>query len=78
MTEHQGQLPPGHECRRDDPLYETVGDWYREHAGRVPIQMAHGLSRYIAAHDCSFGDAWRELVDKRVIILAEETNTSEA
>jgi hypothetical protein len=38
-----GSLPPGHRCRVDDLVYESVGDWFNDHHGRVPIQATAGL-----------------------------------
>lgn len=41
-----GSLPPGHRCRVDDLAYTSVGSWWADHRGRVPIQAAAGLDRY--------------------------------
>ena len=54
-------LPPGHRCRVDDLAYASVGDWYDEHHGRVPIQAAAGLDRYIRLHGCTFAEAFKAL-----------------
>jgi hypothetical protein len=56
-----GSLPPGHRCRVDDLAYETVSDWFNDHLGRVPIQAAAGLDRYIKAKGCTFAEAFAAL-----------------
>jgi len=50
-------LPEGHDCRIDDLAYETVQDWWDAHRGRVPIQAAAWLSRYMRTHNCTFAVA---------------------
>jgi hypothetical protein len=57
----RGNLPPGHSCRTDDLQYESVGAWYEDHRGRVPIQAAQGLDRYVRSHGCSFAEAFQAL-----------------
>jgi hypothetical protein len=64
-----------HRCRVDDPEYATVGAWYEDHRGRVPIEMARGLSSYIKEHDCSFRVAYTALLESGAIILLEEEPT---
>jgi hypothetical protein len=65
-------LPPGHRCRTDDLAYETVGAWFDDHQGRVPIQAAAGLDRYIRTHGCTFAEAFAALTGRRgPIILIE-------
>ncbi|MGH7691657.1 MAG: hypothetical protein ACREOA_02995 [Candidatus Dormibacteria bacterium] len=59
----QAVLPPGHNCRVDDLAYDSVGEWYRAHQGRVPVQAAAGLSHYVQQHGCSFADAFRTLTE---------------
>jgi len=66
-------LPPEHRCRVDDLAYTNVLDWFEDHHGRVPIQAAAGLSRYIKAHGCTFAEAWTALTAPgRPIILIDE------
>jgi hypothetical protein len=70
-----GRLPPGHDCRRDDPGYASVHDWWQDHHGRVPIQAAAGLDRYVREHGVSFGEAFRALTGPRgPIILIQESS----
>jgi hypothetical protein len=57
----QAVLPPGHNCRTDDLAYESVGEWYEAHRGRVPIQTAAGLTKYMREHKCSFAEAFEAL-----------------
>ena len=40
---------PGHDCRRDDPKYTSVSEWYRHHVGRVQVTMAWRLDQRIEA-----------------------------
>jgi hypothetical protein len=54
-------LPPGHRCRVDDLTYTSVGDWFRDHVGHVPVQAAAGLDRYRKAHGCSFAEPFEAL-----------------
>ena len=67
-------LPSEHRCRVDDLAYTTVGEWFEDHHGRVPIQAAAGLSRYMKAHGCSFGEAWTALTapDGPIILIEKE------
>jgi hypothetical protein len=68
-----GSLPPGHRCRVDDLAYETVSDWFNDHHGRVPIQAAAGLDRYIKATEATFAEAFTALSGKGgPIILIEQ------
>jgi hypothetical protein len=66
---HRGPLPADHDCRRDDPSYTSVHDWWRDHQGRVPIQAAAGLDRYVREHGVSFGEAFRALTGPRGPII---------
>jgi hypothetical protein len=54
----QAVLPPGHICRIDDLAYQSVGEWYEAHRGRVPVQAAGWLSAYMKTHNCSFAAAF--------------------
>jgi hypothetical protein len=71
MNEHD-RLGPDHVCRRDDPGYATVGEWYEAHQGRVPIQAAHALSRLVTERNMSFADAFRSLVGGGALILIDD------
>ena len=62
---------PDHRCRIDDLAYPNVHEWYLDHRGRVPIQMAHGLSQYIKRHECTFAEAFTALVNGGAIVLVE-------
>jgi hypothetical protein len=78
MTDPDDRLGPDHDCRRDDPTYESVGGWYEDHQGRVPIEMAQGLSRYMKERGVSFGEAYRALLDAgAIILLAEEPGSAD-
>lgn len=54
----QAVLPEGHICRTDDLAYQSVGEWFRAHRGRVPVQAAGWLSGYMKRHNCTFADAF--------------------
>ena len=73
-----GQLPAGHRCRTDDLAYTSVSNWYRDHHGRVPIQAAAGLDRYMRQHDCTFAEAFTALTGRGgpIILLDEELATA--
>jgi hypothetical protein len=71
------RLGADHVCRRDDPGYASVGEWFEAHRGRVPIQAAHALSRLVSERDMSFADAFRTLVDAGALILIEDEDEAE-
>jgi hypothetical protein len=48
--------------------YATVGAWYADYIGYVPIQQAASLDRLIRQTGMSFPDAYRTLVERRKII----------
>lgn len=54
--------------QRPPETYSSVSEWFADYRGFVPIQMAHGLSRYIERNNCSFADAYRALRDGGAII----------
>ena len=53
---------------RDALTYSTVGEWFADYHGYVPIQMAHGLSQYMKRTGCTFPEAYTRLVDAGAII----------
>ena len=69
-------LPMGHRCRSDDLAYTDAGTWYRDHVGRVPVQAAAALERYMQAHDATFAEAFRSLAGPRgpIVLLDESTH----
>ena len=69
-----GSLLPGHRCRVDNLAYASVSDWFKDHHGRVPIQAAAGLDRYIKATGSTFAEAFTALSGKRgpIILIDEE------
>ena len=68
-----GQLPTGR-CRTDGLAYTSVSNWYRDHHGRVPIQAAAGLERYMRQHGCTFAAALTALTGRGgpIILLDAE------
>lgn len=66
------RLGPDHVCRRDDPGYASVGEWYEAHRGRVPIQAAAALSQLVREQHMSFAEAFRTLVDRGALILIDD------
>ena len=69
-----GSLPPGHRCRVDDLGYPSVSGWFNDHRGRVPVQAAAGLDRFIRAKGCTFAEAFAALTGDRgpIILISEE------
>lgn len=53
---------------RDPPTYSSVGEWYRDYRGYVPIQMAQGLDRYMHRTGATFAEAYAALRDAGAII----------
>jgi len=53
----QAVPPEGHVCRIDDLAYQSVGERFRAHRGRVPVQAAGWLSGYMNRHNCTFAEA---------------------
>ena len=72
MTDPRPGLPPDHHCRTDDLAYESVGDWYADHRGRVPVVMAWKLSEFQHEHGGTFAEAFQAFLDRGAIILIEE------
>jgi hypothetical protein len=52
-------MPPGHPCRVDDLAYESVTDWFHDHYGRVPIQVAVGLDQHKKRTGSIFAEAFK-------------------
>jgi hypothetical protein len=48
--------------------YATVGEWFADYRGYVPIQMAHAIDRLIRRSGMSFPDAYRALLRHGAII----------
>jgi hypothetical protein len=67
-------LSPPSDRKREAQLrhwssYRSVGEWYDEYHGHVPIQMAVGLSRPMRRHpDLTFPEAYIHLIPARTII----------
>ena len=57
-----------HDELRHWSTYATVGEWYRDYHGYVPIQMAAGLDQLIRRTGMSFPDAYRALLQAGKII----------
>ena len=52
-----------------DPLsYSTVGEWYRDYRGYVPIQMVQGLAQYVTRTGATFAEAYAALRSAGAII----------
>ena len=59
-------LARDHRCRTDDLAYPTVGAWWADHQGRVPIQAVAGLEILRSLHGVQIARAlpsghWRTL-----------------
>ena len=74
MTTNEPELGPGLGPRkpRDElrhwSTYTSVGAWYADHRGYVPIQAAAALDRLTRDGSLSFPDAYRLLLRRGAII----------
>ena len=74
MSTLEPELGPG--LRRRKPrtelrhwsTYTTVGEWWDDYIGYVPIHQAAGLDRLIRVNGLSFPDAYRQLLRRGAII----------
>jgi hypothetical protein len=58
---------PRHELR--DPLTDSsVGEWFSDYRGYVPIQMAHALDQYVKRTGATFAEAYAALRSAGAII----------
>jgi hypothetical protein len=48
--------------------YASVGEWFRDYHGYVPIQAAAGLDRLMRQSGMSFPEAYRTLLGRGAII----------
>ena len=58
--------------QRDPHAYATVGEWYADYAGFVPIQMAQALSRVMRQRGLAFGAAYDLLHDAGAIVELDD------
>ena len=58
----------------DVSKYKTVGEWYAEHRGRVPVQMAAALEKLMRDEGLTFPDAYVKLVAADRIVEIDEAN----
>lgn len=84
-------MPPSRSTARREPsdprrprselrhwsTYATVGEWYADYRGYVPIQIAHGLDIAMQRHGLSFPDACRLLLDRHAIIHIDPRDDAE-
>ena len=75
MTDHTRRDPDaaddGRKPRAElrDPLtYSSVGEWFNDYRGYVPIQMAHALDRYMRRTGATFAEAYAALRSAGAII----------
>jgi hypothetical protein len=63
---------PDERKRKDDlrhwSTYRTASEWFADHHGFVPIQMAAALGRTIGERGLSFPNAYRHLLGMGAII----------
>jgi len=52
--------------------YDTVGEWFADHHGYVPIQMAAGIDQLMRRTGCTFVEAYGRLVTAGKIIHVRE------
>ncbi len=60
--------------KMDVSKYKTVGEWYADVRGRVPIQMAQALEKVMKERKLTLPQAYRLLVELGQIIEIDETN----
>lgn len=77
-------MPPSRSSARREPselrhwsTYRTLGEWYAEYRGYVPIAMAHGLDVTMRRHGLSFPDAYRLLLGRGAIIHIDPRDDAE-
>ena len=58
--------------------YATVGEWFTDYAGYVPIQIPAAISRLIRNTGMSFPDAYRTLLKRGAIIHLDPADDAEA
>lgn len=58
---------------RDPHAYATVGEWYADYAGFVPIQAAQALSRAMRQRGLTFADAYDLLRGAGAIVELSRT-----
>lgn len=58
--------------QRDPHTYTTVGEWWRDYRGFVPIQMAQGLGQAMDRNRITFAEAWDLLCRRGNIILLDQ------
>ncbi len=74
MSTNEPELDPGLGPRtpraelRHWSAYTSVGEWYANHRGYVPIQQAAALDRLTRDDAMSFRDAYRLLLRRGAII----------
>jgi len=57
---------------RDPHAYATVGEWYADYAGFVPIQAAQALSRVMRQRGLTFRAAYDLLCDAGAVVELDE------
>ena len=57
--------------------YATVGEWFADYRGYVPIQMPHAIDRLTKRTGLSFPDAYRTLLRGGAIIHIEPADDLE-
>ena len=74
MTTNEPELGPGLGPRkprtalRHWSTYTSVGEWFDDYRGYVPIQQAAALGRLTHEDGLTFPDAYRLLLKRRAII----------
>jgi hypothetical protein len=53
---------------RDISTYTSVGEWYEDYRGRVPVQTAAALARLMNKEGISFPEAYARLMSEGSII----------
>ncbi len=53
---------------RDPLTYSSVGEWFSDYRGYVPIQMANALDQYVKRTGATFAEAYAALRSAGAII----------
>ena len=74
MSSHEPETPDQADWRKpEDQLrhwstYASVGDWFNDYRGYVPIQMAHALSNLMQDRGLTFPEVYAQLLGAGKII----------
>ena len=71
-------VPRPRSALRHWSTYATLGEWYADYAGHVPVQAAAAIGRHMRDTGLSFPDAYRSLIRARRIVHLDPSVDLEA